>query len=63
MLFYSIPEAHTSEQFEVGVLLWVILTSGAVMAWGLIGNKVYKWDKRHFDDTEPTLDLEEINPS
>jgi len=63
MLYYSIPAAHTSEQFEVGILLWVILMSGAVMAWGLIGNKVYKWDKMHFDDGEPTLDLEESNPS
>lgn len=63
MLYYSIPAIHQSNQFEVGILLWVILMSGAVMAWGLIGNKVYKWDRIHLDETESTLDLQESNPS
>ncbi len=64
MLFYSIPKEHASVQFEVGILLWVILMSGFVMAWGLIGNNVYKWDKNH-SEKEPnaTIELQEQSES
>ena len=63
MLYYSIPAVHQSKEFEVGILLWVILMSGVVMAWGLIGNKVYKWDRFHVEDTESTSDLQESHLS
>lgn len=59
MLFYSIPNELVSSRFENGILLWVILLSGAIMAWGLIGNKFYKWDKSPVDENTHTGVIQE----
>lgn len=36
LLFYSIPKELSSESFEPGILLWVVIISSLIMTWGLI---------------------------
>ncbi len=46
LLFYSIPQELKSEKFDPNIILWVVLLSSLMMAYGLIGNRLWRWDKR-----------------
>jgi NhaP-type Na+/H+ or K+/H+ antiporter len=46
LLFYSIPQELKSEKFDPNIILWVVLLSSLMMAYGLIGNRLLRWDKR-----------------
>lgn len=36
LLFYAIPENMTITQFDNGILLYIILVSSSIMAWGMV---------------------------
>ena len=39
LLFYSIPEEYISEEFQSGILLFIIIVSSLVMTFGLLKKK------------------------
>ena len=39
LLFYAIPENMTITQFDNGILLYIILASSSIMAWGMVRHK------------------------
>ncbi|TYP98926.1 sodium/proton antiporter (CPA1 family) [Tenacibaculum adriaticum] len=53
LLFYGIPETFLVPDFEPGILLFVILSTGIIMSFGLINNKPA------IEDTEEVYDITE----
>jgi cell volume regulation protein A len=50
LLFYSIPADLQSDRFDPNIILWVVILSSLLMAYGLIGNRIFRWDKRPVSD-------------
>lgn len=44
LLFYSIPKELQSPKFDSNVILWIVLLSSLLMSYGLIGNRLWKWE-------------------
>ena len=39
LLFYAIPENMVISQFDNGILLYIILATSSIMAWGMVRHK------------------------